>query len=235
MCQMWYPRVWNAHDVSLPFFISRMVLLYLVYQNRVYCYELSLSFSSNLFFACFLSPRISITTLYTFLWCLWKERIDALFGRKLCNPWPLFPVANAIIQGSKLDDMMPQQEQHQQPVPLQDPFLVAGNVIFCDAAWKKEGSIQSSPAGIGIIIQFGGNRHSQQLHVSALSPPVSSPLQADAYELLLATMLADALHIQEPNFFKIALSWRWQQRRHPSSNSQSLLLYRCPQLSIVPE
>ena len=44
------------------------------------------------------------------------------------------------------------------------------------------------------------NRHLQRLHVSALSPPVSSPLQAETYGLLLATKLADLLQVQNPHF-----------------------------------
>jgi hypothetical protein len=55
--------------------------------------------------------------------------------------------------------------------------------------------MQSSSAGIGVILQLEDNEHCQQLHVSALSPPVSSPLQAEAYGLLLATKIVDILHI----------------------------------------
>jgi hypothetical protein len=152
-------------------------------------------------------PQVNITSLYTFLWCLWKARNDAQFGRKICKPSQVFPIANAIMQASKLDEMATPKEHcftspaSQLPVPQQDPSLTAGNVIFCDAAWKNEGSNQSSPAGIGIIIQTEGNQHCRQLHISALSPPVSSPLQAEAFGLLLATMLAEILHIQEPRFY----------------------------------
>jgi hypothetical protein len=50
----------------------------------------------------------------------------------------------------------------------------------------------------GIIIQTGGNQHCQQLHISVLSPPASSSLQAEAFGPLLATMLAELLHIPLP-------------------------------------
>ena len=56
-------------------------------------------------------------------------------------------------------------------------------------------------AGLGVIISMPNNQHLQQLHVSALSPPASSPLQAEAYGLLLATMLADILQVQGPHFY----------------------------------
>jgi hypothetical protein len=49
------------------------------------------------------------------------------------------------------------------------------------------------------------NQHLKQLHVSALSPPVSTPLQAETYGLLLATRLADILQIQEPHFYSDCL------------------------------
>jgi hypothetical protein len=148
-------------------------------------------------------PHSDITSLYTFLWCLWKARNDAQFGRKFCKPSQVFPVANAIMQASKLEDLVTSQEQSltKLQVPQQDPSLLAGNVIFCDAAWKNEGSDKSSSAGIGIIIQNRGNQHYNELHISALSPPASSPLQAEAFGLLLATMLAERLHIQEPRFY----------------------------------
>lgn len=152
-------------------------------------------------------PHSNITTLYTFLWCLWKARNDVQFGGKFCKSSQVFPVANAIIHASKLEDLVTSQEQSltfsasQLQVPQQDPSLLAGNVIFCDAAWKNEGSNKSSSAGIGIIIQTRGNQHYNELHISALSPPVSSPLQAEAFGLLLATMLAERLHIQEPRFY----------------------------------
>ena len=51
--------------------------------------------------------------------------------------------------------------------------------------------MQHSPASIDVMIQLGGNDHCQQLQVSAMSSPVSSSLQAEAYGLLLATMIAD--------------------------------------------
>ena len=30
-------------------------------------------------------PQITLNTLYTFLWCLWKAQNDTLFCRKMCN------------------------------------------------------------------------------------------------------------------------------------------------------
>jgi hypothetical protein len=57
-------------------------------------------------------PEININSLYTFLWCLWKARNDTLFGRKFCKPLQVYPAANAIMQGSRLEDVMAVQDQH---------------------------------------------------------------------------------------------------------------------------
>ena len=152
-------------------------------------------------------PHINTTSLYTFLWCLWKARNDALFGRIFCKPSQVYSVAKSILQGPKLEDVIAGHDKQlatidmQQSVTKQDPPLVAGQQIFCDAAWTKDENLQSSPAGIGVVIQLGANEHCQQLQVSAMSPPVSSPLQAEAYGLLLATMIADILHIPEPQYY----------------------------------
>jgi hypothetical protein len=48
-------------------------------------------------------PQVNLTSLYTFLWCLWKARNDMLFCKKLCRPTQVFAVANAIIQGTILE------------------------------------------------------------------------------------------------------------------------------------
>jgi hypothetical protein len=57
-------------------------------------------------------PEININSLYTFLWFLWKARNDTLFGRKFCKPLQVYPAANAIMQGSRLEDVMAVQDQH---------------------------------------------------------------------------------------------------------------------------
>ena len=54
-------------------------------------------------------PQINISSLFAFLWCLWKTRNDSLFNRKSTNPCQVFHVANAIMQGSKLEDNVSKQ------------------------------------------------------------------------------------------------------------------------------
>ena len=193
-------------------------------------------------------PHMSLTSLYTFLWCLWKARNDALFGRKFCNPSQIFPVANAIMQGAKFENMESSEDHRsncfavQQLATQQDPSSVAGTAILCDAAWKIERDMDSAPAGIGIIIRTDINQHFKQLHVSALSPPAASPLQAETFGLLLATMLAEKLGIQEPTFFTDSAIWLQRRQLDPSSTLQVigssdhfLQLFNSPQFTLQPE
>jgi hypothetical protein len=160
-------------------------------------------------------PQINSTTLYTFMWCLWKARNDTLFGRKVCRPSQVFAAANAIIKGTALENSEPARQQgkvheQEQMQALQTPQswdanIFAGNAIFCDVAWKKSAGNERNQAGLGIIITMRDNQHLKQLHVSALSPPASTPLQAETYGLLLATRIADILQIQEPHFYSDSL------------------------------
>jgi hypothetical protein len=153
-------------------------------------------------------PQINLTSLYTFLWCLWKSRNNALFARKYCRPSQVFAAANAIIQATKLEGGSPTedhsvtclQDHLLPPRAIQNPDTFAGNTIFCDAAWEIQSSNTTKQAGIGVFIEVQNNQHIKQLHVSAMSPAASSPLQAETFGLMLATRLAEILKIQEPHF-----------------------------------
>uniref|UniRef100_R7W4Y2 Uncharacterized protein n=1 Tax=Aegilops tauschii TaxID=37682 RepID=R7W4Y2_AEGTA len=60
---------------------------------------------------------------------------------------------------------------------------------------------QPTQAGIGVFIQVQNNDRIKQIHIAAVSPPASSPLQAETFGLMLATRLADILNVQDPHFF----------------------------------
>jgi hypothetical protein len=120
----------------------------------------------------------------------------------------VFAATDAIIKATKIDSsndhhnkLQPPNSRQLPPLISQDSDLLAGNAIFSDAAWEKQQDSATSQAGLGVIIHFKENQHLCQLHVSALSPPASSPLQAEAYGLLLATKLADLLQVQDPRFY----------------------------------
>ncbi|XBH54174.1 hypothetical protein VPH35_076535 [Triticum aestivum] len=104
-------------------------------------------------------PQINPSNLYTFLWCLWKSRNDALFARKFCRPSQVYAAANAIIQGTKLGEIPAEahamhclQDQLVQPT-IQNPHSFSGNTIFCDAAWEIHPAHTPKQAGIGVFIQ----------------------------------------------------------------------------------
>lgn len=134
---------------------------------------------------------------------------NVLFGRKLCRPDQVFAAANAIIAGTSLDERTPSGDKQQKQVnnrltrqtppsymSVHNSDSFAGTIILCDAAWSSS----TEKVGIGVIFNLQDNRHCQQLHISALAPPASSPLQAEAYGLHLAAKMAELLHIQEPFF-----------------------------------
>jgi ribonuclease HI len=153
-------------------------------------------------------PHINLSSLYTYLWCLWKPGNNLLFDRKLSRPTQVYPAANAIIQGTNLekttskgDHQLAQPDKHLQtpsPYPLEkDSDLFAGNAIFCDASWSSA----TGKAGIGVIIYMQANQHCQQVQVSALAPQAFSPLQTEAHAMHLAAKLAGLLHIQDTHFY----------------------------------
>jgi hypothetical protein len=119
----------------------------------------------------------------------------------------VYVAANAIIQGTNLEGSTPVgdhgvtcSQDHLLTPAIQNPYSFAGNTIFCDAAWEIQPSNTTKRAGIGVFIQVQNNQHIQQLHISAMSPPASSPLHAETFGLLLATRLAEILKIQDPHF-----------------------------------
>ena len=68
-------------------------------------------------------PHINVTSVYTFLWCLWKAQNDALFGRNFCQPSQVYPVANAILQGPKLKEVMAGQDQCSTTDVVRQPLI----------------------------------------------------------------------------------------------------------------
>jgi hypothetical protein len=154
-------------------------------------------------------PIIKPTTLYTFLWCLWKARNDTLFCRKPGKPSQVFAAANAIISATKLE-VSSSTRQHSKVqvnnIPgtnIVEPSSIIGTKIFTDASWGQveERGNSPKPVGLGICINLEGNQKCSQLLISTVSPPVSSALQAEAFGLLLAVKLADLLRLEQVTFF----------------------------------
>ena len=75
-----------------------------------------------------------------------------------------------------------------------------GPTIFSDAAWSCSSDGQLAPARLGIFIKMSSDRTCSQLCISAVSPPVTSAIQAEAFSLLLATHIAGLIQLQEATF-----------------------------------
>jgi hypothetical protein len=172
-------------------------------------------------------PQINLTSLYNFLWCLWKARNDTLFRRKFCRPSHVFEAANAIIQATKLETATFSEERTlaqeaksyeaadtatqlqvtrcQQMTSfagtmIGDIFNISGSVIFSDAAWSPGLDGQPVLAGLGIYMRILGDRPCSQVSILAISPPASSAIQAEAFGLLFAFKLAEMLNIHQATF-----------------------------------
>ena len=79
---------------------------------------------------------------------------------------------------------------------IADLAALTGSVIFSDAAWVGGSDSLPVQAGIGVFLQIEGSRPCRKLYVSAISPPTSSAIQAEAFGLLLAVKLAEILQVQ---------------------------------------
>jgi hypothetical protein len=154
-------------------------------------------------------PSMSVNNLYTMLWCIWKARNDALFNRAKIHPKNVFAICSALLQDFQILvaslQVQQQAEDHtseqlqfgrlQHSIPFADKRVQ----IFSDAAWTPSSDGQLQQAGLGIHIKLC-HHHASSIYVAALSPPVGSPLQAEAYGLLLAVKVAQALQLQDAFF-----------------------------------
>lgn len=93
--------------------------------------------------------------------------------------------------------------QHMTPSPgntIRNISNISGSIVFSDAAWSPGLDGHPMPAGLGIFLQISGVRPCSKICISAISPPVSSAIQAEAFSLLLAIQIAELLHIQEATY-----------------------------------
>lgn len=80
-------------------------------------------------------PHATIQYIFTFLWCIWKLRNDALFARKNGLPHQVYHVATAIAECQALRDGQKNNKQQIDPnLPTQpaDTVLLQGNSIKSD-------------------------------------------------------------------------------------------------------
>ena len=89
------------------------------------------------------------------------------------------------------------------PLPgktVTDLLSLSGTIVYTDAAWSPGPEGCPTGAGIGIFIQFAGDRQCSQLSISAVSPPATSVIQAEAFSMMLASKIVELLHIQHVTF-----------------------------------
>ena len=79
------------------------------------------------------------------------------------------------------------------------PFVGTDIQVYSDATWTPLADGQSQQAGLGIHIRLH-HHHAENIYVAALSPPVSSPLQAEAHAMLLAVKVAESLQLRDAYF-----------------------------------
>ena len=124
-------------------------------------------------------------------------------------PKKVFAVFSALLQDYQIFDASLQVKQpigektssRQQDEMLQHPIPFAGTdvQIFSDAAWTSSPDGQLQQAGLGIHIQLW-HHHASSIYVAAMSPPVGSPLQAEAYGPNICIFLNQLKH-PFPNLF----------------------------------
>ena len=83
---------------------------------------------------------------------------------------------------------------------IKDISSVSTPIVFSDATWSPHPDGKPTIAGLGIFIQLGGDRRCSQLCISAISPPATSAIQAEAFSLMLAYQIAGILRLQQATF-----------------------------------
>jgi hypothetical protein len=162
-------------------------------------------------------PYATIQNVLTFMWCIWKSRNDCLFDRRKGEPYQIHINAMALKNNLELVNLPNSnlQMQHKQThhtlnskvvsqgETIATDIHISGPKIFSDATWKKRqmfaGNSGLERTGIGVFLQFAdsGDRRLTVM-IQASAPPADSVLQAEAKAMLLAALVAQALHIHKP-------------------------------------
>ena len=102
--------------------------------------------------------------------------------------------------GIRLQDHVPQKMMPSPGSTITNITSFSGPVIFSDASWTIGSNGQPTLAGLGIFIRMGNEGRCSQLCISAVSPPVTSTILAEAFSLMLATHIAGLLQLQQATF-----------------------------------
>jgi hypothetical protein len=158
-------------------------------------------------------PEANLTSIATFMWCIWKARNDELFCRKKHKPHQMIIQAKALISNLETQPAIThhqeqasraQNERADQPKSgdsVSSDFYFAGPKLYVDAAWKLPRHRAETTAGLGIYLTFKEQNSHIDVLILAIKHGVTSPIQAEAHALTLAGRLAAGLHLREPTFF----------------------------------
>jgi hypothetical protein len=140
----------------------------------------------------------NLTSIATFLWCIWKARNDDLFCRKKSMPHQIAMQAKALINNLETAPKSPPPKNQTLTPPSERSttarsgdsvstyFYFAGPKLYLDAAWKLEPNQMTATAGIGIYFSSKEQQGHADVFILAVEHNVSSPIQAEAHALVLA-------------------------------------------------
>jgi hypothetical protein len=158
-------------------------------------------------------PEANLTSIATFMWCIWKARNDELFCRKKHKPHQMIIQAKALISNLETQPTITQhqeqatratREKTDQPKSgdsVSSDFYFAGPKLYVDAAWKLPRHSTETTASLGVYLTFKEQNSHIDVLILAIKHGVTSPIQAEAHALTLAGRLAAGLRLREPTFF----------------------------------
>uniref|UniRef100_A0A8R7UVC7 Reverse transcriptase zinc-binding domain-containing protein n=1 Tax=Triticum urartu TaxID=4572 RepID=A0A8R7UVC7_TRIUA len=169
-------------------------------------------------------PHASVVNILNFMWCLWKARNDYLFNRKKATPHQVNIAATSL--SNDFCDLLNSSSHHQpqnsscilthtNQLPLQgqtlkSDLLITGPKVYTDASFKCKkipGLLHGTAAtGVGIYISLPHDQKEVSVQIQASTSITSTPLQAEAFALLLAAKVAKCLNISQPTFLTDCLS-----------------------------
>ena len=96
-------------------------------------------------------PHATVENIFTFLWCLWKARNDALFCKKYSFPHQIQYASLGISSSQILQDLAMEGQQNSKPTShgqlenqilqgstIRSDLLIAGTKVYSDASWQKK-------------------------------------------------------------------------------------------------
>jgi hypothetical protein len=89
-------------------------------------------------------PHVSLTNIFTFLWCLWKMRNEKLLNNLNGQPNQVIIRTNALLNSLQIHKA-PTLPAETPPTPVELSY--SGPIFFVDAAWKRRpnGQIHKAP------------------------------------------------------------------------------------------